>query len=140
MKTKKSARKYAASGKLKQAIQARHQHKQMKKKIEGRQARKAKGKRPAAEKVEGRADDDGMDDDLEMEEDEKELYKLDVRTSLLVYLSDFFRRRKIKAKKACQMKSRTMNPKTTTLRMVSPWMTFRRTRMKEWPMRWNYRN
>jgi hypothetical protein len=98
MKAKKSARKYAASGKLKQAIQARHQHKQMKKKIEGRQARKAKGKTPVAEKGKDRAEEE---DDLEMEEDEEELYKLEVRSSLLVYPSEFFDRRKIRTKRAC---------------------------------------
>jgi hypothetical protein len=136
MKTKKSARKYAASGKLKQAIQARHQHKQMKKKIEGRQARKAKGKRPLAEKGKDRPDKDGMEDDLEMEEDETELYKLDVRISLLVYRSDFFCRRKIKTRKARQMKPRRTIPKTITLRMMSPWSPWRTSRrMKEWPTR-----
>jgi len=131
MKTKKSARKYAASGKLKQAIQARHPHKQMKKRIEGRQARKAKGKKPVAEKGKDRADDDGMEDGLEMEEDENELYNVDVSTSLLVYRSEFFGRRKIRTKKACQMKPRTMILRITTPKAMSPWRIFRRTRMKE---------
>lgn len=44
MKTKKSARKYAASGKLKKEIQARHKHQQVKKRIEKRKGRKANGK------------------------------------------------------------------------------------------------
>ncbi|KAG8810553.1 Nucleolar Complex 2 protein, partial [Serendipita sp. 399] len=50
MKTKKSARKYAASGKLKHAIQSRHKHQQLKKQIERRKGRKHAGKSQVSDK------------------------------------------------------------------------------------------
>lgn len=81
MKIKKSARKYAASGKLKQEIKARHQHKQMKKKIEGRRARKGKGQKSVTEKRNGKAKDDEMEEDIAEESDEKELYQVNVSVS-----------------------------------------------------------
>ncbi|PVF96820.1 Noc2-domain-containing protein [Serendipita vermifera] len=76
MKTKKSSRKYAASGKLKQAIQARHKHQKVKKRIEAQKARKTKNQQkgtPAANGREGRrkAESHASDTD-EDEEDEGE--------------------------------------------------------------------
>ena len=41
MKNKKATKKFAASGKLKQTIQARHKQQKLKKQIEGRRQRKA---------------------------------------------------------------------------------------------------
>lgn len=69
MKNKKATKKFAASGKLKQTITARHKQQKLKKQIEGRRQRKAaKGqnaktgmKRIAAEDV----DMDGGDTDEE---------------------------------------------------------------------------
>jgi len=67
MKTKKSARKFAASGKLKQTIKARHKHRQVKKQIEGRKARRDVGrgrsnrKTPATSRMTG--SDEGSDDE-----------------------------------------------------------------------------
>lgn len=81
MKTKKSARKYAASGRLKKEIQTRHKHQQIKKRFEGRKGRKANGKGSQAtlngkEKTSkghrnvNREDEDDEDDDVEMEIEE----------------------------------------------------------------------
>jgi nucleolar complex protein 2 len=73
MKTKKSTRKFAASGKLKQAIQARHKHQQVRKQIDGRKARKSggkgrtNGKTPGPPKTTGGNESDG-DEDVEMEQ------------------------------------------------------------------------
>ena len=67
MKNKKATKKFAASGKLKQTIKARHKHQKLKKQIDGRRQRKAANeqnakagtKRTAAEDV----DMDGGDSD-----------------------------------------------------------------------------
>ena len=63
MKNKKSTKKFAASGKLRQTIQARHKQQKLKKQIDGRRQRKGKAgvKRTAAEDVD-------MDDDDKHEE------------------------------------------------------------------------
>jgi nucleolar complex protein 2 len=73
MKTKKSIRKFASSGKLKQAIQARHKHQQVRKQIDGRKARKggpggkgrANGKASGPPKTTERSGDE-EDEDVEM--------------------------------------------------------------------------
>lgn len=72
MKTKKSTRKFAASGKLKQAIQARHKHQQVRKQIDGRKARKggkgrANGNTSGSPKITGGNERD-EDEDVEMEQ------------------------------------------------------------------------
>jgi nucleolar complex protein 2 len=61
-KAAKSSRKFAASGKLKQAIQSRKKHQQMQKKIQGRRGAHGKGKRQAVTEA-----DDGESDDEEKE-------------------------------------------------------------------------
>lgn len=82
MKTKKSARKFAASGKLKKAIEARHKHQQIKKKIESRRGRKGKATARGNEnsKRTGKAplhpsnaksdeeDEEDLDEDVDMQE------------------------------------------------------------------------
>lgn len=72
MKTKKSARKYAASGKLKQAIQARHKHQQIKRRNEGRKGRIPYGKATAKGKEKGPAKKGDVADDDEEEDEEME--------------------------------------------------------------------
>lgn len=57
----KATKKYAASGQLKKAIQARHKHQQVKKKIQGRkvkQEQKGQSRPPVTEDAEGDDDDD----------------------------------------------------------------------------------
>ncbi|KIM24518.1 hypothetical protein M408DRAFT_331746 [Serendipita vermifera MAFF 305830] len=74
MKTKKSSRKFAASGKLKQAIQARHKHQQIKKRFEGRRGRNGaagKGKtdgKPSGPLKSGKEDETDEEEDVVMEE------------------------------------------------------------------------
>ncbi|KAG1744451.1 Noc2-domain-containing protein [Suillus lakei] len=60
-KAAKSSRKFAASGKLKQAIQSRKKHQQMQKKIQGRRGAHGKGKQQAV------TEEDGSDDNDEKE-------------------------------------------------------------------------
>jgi nucleolar complex protein 2 len=57
-KAAKSSRKFAASGKLKQAIQSRKKHQQMQKKIQGRRGAHGKGKQQAVTEAEGSEPDD----------------------------------------------------------------------------------
>ncbi|KAG0700504.1 Noc2-domain-containing protein [Suillus ampliporus] len=61
-KAAKSSRKFAASGKLKQAIQSRKKHQQMQKKIKGRRGAHGKGKQQAVTEEDGSDDDDGEKD------------------------------------------------------------------------------
>lgn len=67
MKTKKSARKFAASGKLKQAIQARHKQREIRKKIQGRKRGKGKVKGSAKETQEN---DEDVESDVSMQEEQ----------------------------------------------------------------------
>ncbi|RDX44080.1 Noc2-domain-containing protein [Lentinus brumalis] len=60
-KATKSTRKFAASGQLQKAIQARRKHRDIKKKAEKRQAAKGKG-RPAPQQEDASDDDDGVDE------------------------------------------------------------------------------
>ncbi|KAG1740153.1 Noc2-domain-containing protein [Suillus paluster] len=60
-KAAKSSRKFAASGKLKQAIQSRKKHQQMQKKIQGRRGAHGKGKQQAATEETGSDNDDEKD-------------------------------------------------------------------------------
>ncbi|KAG8802907.1 Nucleolar Complex 2 protein [Serendipita sp. 398] len=70
MKHKKSARKYAASGKLKQAIQARHKHQKLKKQIERRKgSRKSDGKFQSSDQRPTHGDEE------EEEEEESTMHK-----------------------------------------------------------------
>ncbi|OAX38419.1 Noc2-domain-containing protein [Rhizopogon vinicolor AM-OR11-026] len=57
-KAAKSSRKFAASGKLKQSIQSRKKHQQLRKKIEGRRGTHGKGKRRVTSEENGDDDDD----------------------------------------------------------------------------------
>jgi nucleolar complex protein 2 len=57
-KAAKSSRKFAASGKLKQSIQSRKKHQQLRKKIDGRRGAHAKGKRKATSEADGDDDDE----------------------------------------------------------------------------------
>ncbi|KIN95204.1 hypothetical protein M404DRAFT_17121 [Pisolithus tinctorius Marx 270] len=66
--TKKSARKFASSGKLKQTIEGRRKHQQAKKKIQGRRSAKGKGKGKERET----ADDNNAASSEEEEEEIKE--------------------------------------------------------------------
>jgi len=56
-KAAKSSRKFAASGKLKQSIQSRKKHQQLRKKIEGRRGAHGKGKRKAGPDKDSDSDD-----------------------------------------------------------------------------------
>lgn len=58
-KAPKSSRKFAASGKLKQSIQSRKKHQQLRKKIDGRRGAHGKGKQRAD------PEEDADDDDQE---------------------------------------------------------------------------
>jgi nucleolar complex protein 2 len=61
-KAAKSSRKFAASGKLKQAIQSRKKHQQMQKKIQGRRGAHGKGKQQAMTEADGsECDDEGKE-------------------------------------------------------------------------------
>ncbi|KAG2143860.1 Noc2-domain-containing protein [Suillus cothurnatus] len=96
-KAAKSSRKFAASGKLKQAIQSRKKHQQMQKKIQGRRRTEAEGSEPDdEEEVKGVSkkagkdakkmtvedllgaefmddDDDAEEDELDTDEDEEDI-------------------------------------------------------------------
>jgi nucleolar complex protein 2 len=64
MKNKKATKKFAASGKLKQTIQARHKQQKLKKQIEGRRQRKGVKEQTGKAGVKGiAAEDVDMDDD-----------------------------------------------------------------------------
>ena len=72
MKTKKSARKFAASGKLKKVIEARHKHQKIKKKMEGRRGQKgkatAKGKAPLHSSNAKPEDEEDEEEDVDMQD------------------------------------------------------------------------
>jgi len=68
-KAPKSSRKFAASGKLKQTIQSRKKHQQLRKKIDGRRGAHGKGNRRAVS--EGDDDDDNDDQEEVAEVDKK---------------------------------------------------------------------
>jgi hypothetical protein len=88
MKAKKSSRKYAASGKLKQAIQARHKHQKVKKKIDAQKARKSKNQQKGGAAANGYerknkpiSHDSGSEEDDEDEDEEDEDIEMTELTS-----------------------------------------------------------